>query len=126
MNLNKVMLIGRLGRDPEAKNLPKGGIVTKFSLATSEKYNNEERTEWTRCTAFGKLAEVVKAHLLKGSLIYVEGRKVTQSYEDKDGHKKEAVEVVLSNLIFLEKKREVTDLNLDPTSLHSRNDDCPF
>lgn len=89
MSLNKVMFIGHIGRDPEIKYLPNGDAVCNFSVASSERWKDkatgemQERTEWLRCNAFQRLAEVCGEYLKKGSLVYVEGKLQTRQYEQE-------------------------------------------
>ncbi len=105
--LNRVQLIGRLGRDPEGKFTPSGKKVTHFSLAVSQRWkaNGEakEYTEWVNVEAWGRLGEVCQEYLKKGSLVYVEGRLKTEKYEDK-GENKFFTKVVAVGLQFLDKK----------------------
>ena len=130
--LNKVLLIGNLGKDPELKYTPKGTAVCKFSLAANEPYKDDngnwvERTEWVNVTAWRKLAETCGQYLKKGSKIYVEGKLSTSSYE-KDGVKKYFTEVVLNNMIMLDKKEgggEAAE-SADTVKEESSDDDLPF
>ena len=96
--LNKVLLIGNLGRDPEQKFLQNGGSVCTFSLGTNESYTKDgeqkERTEWHNVVFFGKLAEIAGEYLSKGSNIYVEGSLKTEKWEDRDGNKKQITKVI--------------------------------
>ena len=105
--LNRVQLIGRLGKDPEGKFTPSGKKVTHFSLAVSQRWkaNGEAReyTEWVNVEAWGRLGEVCQEYLKKGSLVYVEGRLKTEKYEDK-GETKFFTKVVALSLQFLDKK----------------------
>jgi single-strand DNA-binding protein len=105
--LNRVQLIGRLGKDPEGKYTPSGKKVTHFSLAVSQRWkaNGEakEYTEWVNVEAWGRLGEVCQEYLKKGSLVYVEGRLKTEKYEDK-GETKFFTKVVALSLQFLDKK----------------------
>lgn len=105
--LNRVQLIGRLGKDPEGKYTPSGKKVTHFSLAVSQRWkaNGEakEYTEWVNVEAWGRLGEVCQEYLKKGSLVYVEGRLKTEKYEDK-GETKFFTKVVALTLQFLDKK----------------------
>lgn len=108
--LNRVQLIGRLGRDPESKFTPTGKKVCHFSLAVSARWkdkNGETRevTEWVNIEAWGRLGEVCQEYLKKGSLIYVEGRLKTDKYEDK-GETKYFTKVVAQSLQFLDKKEK--------------------
>lgn len=105
--LNRVQLIGRLGKDPEGKYTPSGKKVTHFSIAVSQRWkaNGEakEYTEWVNVEAWGRLGEVCQEYLKKGSLAYVEGRLKTEKYEDK-GETKYFTKVVALSLQFLDKK----------------------
>ena len=104
--LNKVMLIGKLGRDPEIRYSQQGLAVVNFSIATSEQWTDkntgerQEKTEWHRIVVFGKQAETCERYLSKGSRIYIEGRLQTRSWE-KDGQTHYTTEVVASNFMFL-------------------------
>jgi single-strand DNA-binding protein len=104
--LNKVMLIGRLGRDPEIRYTPNGLAIANFSIATSEEWfdktanEKKERTEWHRIVVFGKLGELCGEYLSKGRQVYVEGRLQTRSWE-KDGVTRYTTEIVASNIQFL-------------------------
>lgn len=104
--LNKVMLIGRLGRDPEMKYAQSGTAICNLNLATSESWTDknsgqkQEKTEWHRCVAFSKQAEILEKYLEKGSQVYIEGRLQTRQYE-KDGQTHYATEIVVSNFQFL-------------------------
>jgi single-strand DNA-binding protein len=104
--LNKAILIGNLGRDPEVRYTPSGLAVANFSIATSETWTNKEgeketRTEWHRIVAFGKLGEICGEYLAKGKQIYIEGRIQTRDWEDKDGVKRYTTEIVASQMIML-------------------------
>jgi single-strand DNA-binding protein len=108
--LNKVMIIGRLGRDPEVKYLPSGQAVANFSVATSRTWTDkegkqEERTEWHRIVAFGKRAELCGEYLSKGRQVYIEGELRTREWE-KDGQKRYTTEIVAWNVLFLGAKGE--------------------
>ena len=108
--LNKVMLIGRLGADPEVKYLPSGGAVTNVSLATSDQWKDknsgekQERTEWHRIVAFNRLAEIMGEYLRKGSQVYVEGRLQTRKWQGQDGRDNYTTEIVVSDMQMLESK----------------------
>lgn len=108
--VNKVIIVGRLGNDPELRFLQNGNAVCKFNLATSEKYTNKnheliENTEWHRITVWGKPAENANKFLTKGSLVYVEGKLKTSSYE-KEGQKHWATEILANNVVYLSTKSE--------------------
>jgi single-strand DNA-binding protein len=106
--LNRVQLIGRLGKAPESKYTPTGKRVTHFSIAISQRWkaNGEakEYTEWVNVEAWGRLGEVSQEYLKKGSLVHVEGRLKTEKYEDKDRDTKYFTKVVAVTLQFLDKK----------------------
>jgi single-strand DNA-binding protein len=106
MSVNKAILVGNLGRDPEVRYLPSGQSVANFSIATTETFNDrsgarQERTEWHRIVAWGKLAELCAQYLKKGRQVYVEGRITTRQYDAKDGSKRSATEVVAQTIQFL-------------------------
>jgi single-strand DNA-binding protein len=107
-SLNKVMLIGNLGKDPELRYTPSGVAVATFSIATNESWkdqdgNTQERTEWHNIVAWRKLAEICGEYLKKGKKVYIEGRIQTRSYDDKNtGAKKYITEIVADNLIMLD------------------------
>ena len=104
--INKVILVGNLGRDPEISYTPSGMAVAKFSLATSERWKDknsgemQERTEWHRITAFGRLAEICGEYLSKGRQVYIEGRLQTSSWE-KDGVTRYMTEIIASEMKML-------------------------
>jgi single-strand DNA-binding protein len=106
--LNRVQLIGRLGKDPESKYTPTGKKVAHFSLAVSQRWKTagetKEYTEWVNIEAWGRLGEVCQEYLKKGSLVYLEGRLKTEKYEDKEGETKYFTKVVALTLQFLDKK----------------------
>jgi len=108
--LNRVQLIGRLGRDPEGKFTPTGKKVTHFSLAVSQRWKtageSKEYTEWVNIEAWGRLGEVCQEYLTKGSLVYIEGRLKTEKYEDKGGDTKYFTKVVALTLQFLDKREK--------------------
>ncbi len=105
--INKVILIGRLGQDPEVRYTPDGTAVANFSIATSEEWKDKnsgekrERTEWHRIVAWRKLGEICGEYLSKGRQVYIEGRIQTRSWEDKDGNKRYTTEIVASDVQFL-------------------------
>jgi single-strand DNA-binding protein len=105
-SVNKVILVGNLGRDPEIRYLPSGDPVANITIATSSKYKNKtgemvEETEWHRVTFFGKLAEIVGQYLKKGRSVYVEGRIKTRKYTDKDGVEKYATDIIANEMQML-------------------------
>ena len=104
--VNKVIIVGRLGNDPEVRTIGNGGTVTRLSVATSENWVDkegakQERTEWHRIVVWGRLAEICGKHLAKGRQVYVEGRLQTRSWEDQQGQKKYSTEIVASTVQFL-------------------------
>ncbi len=106
-SVNKVILIGNLGRDPEVKYTPSGTAVAKFSIATNERFKDksgewQDRTEWHNIVAWQRLAEIAGEYLKKGRSVYVEGRLQTRSWDDKEsGQKKYMTEVVANDLVLL-------------------------
>ncbi len=104
--INKVILVGRLGADPEVKTIAQGSTVASLNLATSETWNDkngqrQEKTEWHRIVVWGKLAEICGKHLTKGRQIYVEGRLQTRQWDDKQGQKRYTTEIVATTVQFL-------------------------
>lgn len=104
--VNKVLIIGRLGTDPEVKTVGSGQTVTRLSVATSENWTDrdgqkQERTEWHRVVVWGKLAEICGKYLSKGRQVYVEGRLQTRSWEDQQGQKRYSTEIVANTVQFL-------------------------
>jgi single-strand DNA-binding protein len=104
--VNKVIIVGRLGADPEVKTVSNGNTVTRLSVATSENWNDkdgqkQERTEWHRVVVWGKLAELCGKYLSKGRQVYLEGRLQTRSWEDQQGQKRYTTEIVANTVQFL-------------------------
>lgn len=109
--INKVILVGHLGKDPEVRNLEGGKKVANFSLATSESYNNKEgkrieQTEWHNIAVWGGLADVAEKYLTKGRQVYLEGKIRSRSYDDKEGVKRYTTEIVGDTFTMLGKKEE--------------------
>ncbi|MFC0516609.1 single-stranded DNA-binding protein [Mucilaginibacter angelicae] len=108
--INKVILVGHLGKDPEVRNLEGGVSVTSFPLATSETFNKDgrkvEQTEWHNIVMWRGLAEVAAKFLSKGKLVYIEGKLRTRSFEDKEGIKKYTTEIVAENFTMLGRKSD--------------------
>jgi len=105
-SINKVILIGNLGSDPEVRYLPSGAAVANFNIATTEKWtgkdgNPGEKTEWHRIVVFGKQAENCKEYLRKGRQVYIEGRLQTREWQNKEGQKQRTTEVVAQTVQFL-------------------------
>jgi len=109
--LNKVLIIGRVGRDPEMRYTPSGRPVTTFSVGTSRTWNTADgekhtETEWFNVVAWSNLAEICRQYLAKDRLVYIEGRLQTRHWEDQDGNKHSATEIVANEMIMLDERRE--------------------
>jgi len=141
-SLNKVMLIGNLGKDPEVRYTTSGQGVASFSIATTEKYKNksgdwEEKTEWHNIVLWGKLAEIAKDYLSKGKTVFIEGRLQTRKWQDKDGRDRYTTEIVGDRMQMLSPKgdgarsagsrdgNEPTAAYDDPVG-YNQEDDIPF
>ncbi|MDD2851631.1 MAG: single-stranded DNA-binding protein [Desulfuromonadaceae bacterium] len=139
-SLNKVMLIGNLGKDPEVRFTSSGQAVASFSLATSEKFKGkngewEERTEWHNITLWGKLAEIAGEYLTKGKTIFLEGRLQTRKWQDKSGNDRYTTDVVGDKMQMLSPKGERSGSDASASSRSSsphieeppfQDDDIPF
>ncbi|MFN2196746.1 MAG: single-stranded DNA-binding protein [Anaerolineales bacterium] len=131
-SLNKVMIIGRLGRDPEMRYTPSGRPVTTFSVATSRSWNTSEgerrtETEWFNVVAWGSLAEICKQYLNKGQQVYVEGRLQTRYWDDADGNKHYSTEIVVNEMIMLGDRRDNSQSADDEDSYsEAEEDEFPF
>lgn len=145
-SINKVILIGNLGRDPEVRYLPNGDAVTNISLATTETWKDkegtkQEKTEWHRVTFYRRLAEIAGEYLKKGSQIYVEGRLETRKWQDKEGQDRYTTEIIASEMKMLGSRagsgepadREAggsgqrpTGAPAKPSKLDDFEDDIPF
>ncbi len=106
MSVNKVILVGNLGKDPELRYTPSGTAVATFSLATTERYkdrdgNRQDKTEWHNIVAWRQLAEICGKYLHKGKQIYIEGKIQTRSYDDRDGNKRYITEIVVDQMQML-------------------------
>jgi single-strand DNA-binding protein len=137
--INKAILVGRLGKDPEVRYTPDGMMITNFTLATDEQRKDKsgekvKTTEWHRIVTFGKLAEICGKYLVKGKLVFVEGRIRTQSWEDKEGAKRYTTEIIASDMRMLDSKgqRGADASSEEPPISHSGADaplseeDVPF
>ena len=135
--VNKVILVGRLGRDPEVRYTSSGTAVANFSIATSEQWTNkdgekQERTEWHKIVAWKRIGEICGEYLHKGSQIYIEGRLQTRDWEDRDGNKRYTTEVIAQTMQMLGSadkggKAETTDERFpveEPVTVPE--DDIPF
>lgn len=142
MSVNKVILLGRLGQDPELKHTPSGTAVCNLSIATTESWNDknsgqkQEKTEWHRVVMFGKIAELSNQYLKKGSQAFVEGKLQTRSWEDKDGNKRYTTEINAMSVQFIgstperneaQKKAEDAPVDYDvKTDSNFASDEIPF
>lgn len=146
--VNKVILVGHLGRDPEVRYTQGGQAVANFSLATTEQYSKrdgerEERTEWHRIVAWGRLAEICGEYLSKGRQVYIEGRIQTREWEDREGEKRRTTEIVAREMQMLGRRGETVSTTEEPRdssgsgdttsssdedfgSSQSSDDDIPF
>jgi single-strand DNA-binding protein len=135
--VNKVILIGNLGKDPELRYLPSGQAVVKFSLATGARWKDkdgqlQERTDWHNIVAFGRQGEVCNEYLKKGSPVYVEGRIQTRSYDDRDGNKRYITEIIAQSVRMLGRRgepeeevpAEVEEPSVEETK--TEDEDLPF
>jgi len=126
--LNKVLVIGNVGRDPEMRYIPSGKPVTSFSVATTRGWTNSdgerrEETEWFNVVAWGNLAEICKQHIRKGQQVYVEGRLQTRSWEDHEGKKRFRTELVANEMILLGDRRNAVN-GIEPTEIGA--EEFPF
>ena len=135
--LNKVMIIGHLGREPEMRYTPSGRPVTTFSVAVSRSWNTVDgerhsETEWFNIVAWGNLAEICKQYLHKGQQVYIEGRLQTRHWEDKEGQKRTSVEVVANEMMMLGDRRdknrspETESEEIDQFDSTTDEDEFPF
>ncbi|HHX2502615.1 TPA: single-stranded DNA-binding protein [Neisseria subflava] len=130
--LNKVILIGRLGREPELRFMPNGEAVCNFSVATSEKYTDkngqrQEVTEWHNVTMYRKLAEIAGKYLTKGSQVYLEGKIQSRKYQGKDGIERTAYEIIANEMKMLGGNTQTPAQNPQPAQAQEDiSDDVPF
>jgi single-strand DNA-binding protein len=114
-SMNKVIIIGNLGRDPDRRALPDGRAISNISVATTEAYRDsnsgelKEITEWHRCVAFGKTADYINQYVTKGRKVYIEGRLKTRKWQDKDGNDRYMTEINIDILILLDKRGSGSD-----------------
>ncbi len=133
-SVNKVILIGNLGRDPELRYTPGGTPVANYSIATTERWRNaegemQEHTEWHNIVAWRRLAEIAGEYLHKGSRVYIEGRIRTRSWEGQDGQKRYRTEIITNNMMMLDAKGDTTaqagdESGFEPDQIS--DDDIPF
>jgi len=129
--LNKVMLIGNLGRDPEMRYTPSGRALTSFSVAVSRAWSSpdgerHEETEWFNVVAWGNLAETCKQTLAKGQQVYVEGRLQTRKWEDPEGHKHQNIEVVADRMLLVGERLRPSGSDSPASEVLSAEDEFPF
>lgn len=130
-SVNKVVLIGRLGKDIELRQTGSGSSIANLTLATDRRYkdgqgNSQTETEWHSVVFFGKTADIASQYLHKGSSVYIEGRLRTRKYKDKDGIDRYVTEIIGEHLQFLDKKpADVRSTNVRKTS-PAPEEDCPF
>jgi single-strand DNA-binding protein len=128
--INKVILVGHLGKDPEVRHLDGGVSVASFPLATSETYNKDgrkiEQTEWHNIVMWRGLADVASKYLQKGKLVYIEGKLRTRSFEDKEGHKKYTTEVVAENFTMLGRKSDFENGTPTATTVANKPEEQPM
>ncbi|ORF04736.1 single-stranded DNA-binding protein [Snodgrassella alvi] len=114
MSVNKVILVGRLGRDPETRYMPNGDAITNFSLATDEQWRDhngerQTRTEWHNITLFGKLGEIAGQYLRKGSQVFIEGKIQSRKYTGKDGIERTAYDIIGNEMKMLGNRNDGSD-----------------
>lgn len=130
--LNKVMIIGNLGRDPEMRYTPSGKPVTTFSVATSRTWNTSDgehhtETEWFNVVSWGNLAEICKQYLTKSQQVYIEGRLQTRRWEDSEGTKHTSVEIVANEMMILGERRDANQNNtVEAAEAEDTEDEYPF
>ena len=133
-SLNKVMLIGNLGKDPEVRHSKDGSAIASFTIATSESWKDKttgekkERTEWHNLSAFGKVAEIVGQYLKKGTTVYVEGRITTEKWQDKDGKDRYTTKIIVNEMKMLGGKKDDATASNGATAPEASafDDDVPF
>ncbi|MFB0517675.1 MAG: single-stranded DNA-binding protein [Acidobacteriota bacterium] len=133
-SVNKVILLGRLGKDPELKYIPSGAPVANFSIATDEVWidrnsEKQKRTEWHRIVAWGKLAEFCGEYLSKGRLLYVEGRLRSRTWEDRNGNQRTTTEVNATDIVLLGRRPEEAPEEAQPEAPEEgeiTDEDIPF
>ena len=131
--VNKVILVGNLGKEPEVKYLDSGVAVANFSLATTENYKNKEgekvsQTEWHNIVLWRGLAEVAEKYLKKGASVYIEGKIKTRKWEDKDGNTRYDTEILVDNMTMLGGKKDSQEnpINSPQETASDKADDLPF
>jgi single-strand DNA-binding protein len=129
--LNKVMIIGHLGRDPEMRYTPSGRPVTTFTVATSRSWNTSDgerhnETEWFNIVTWGNLAEICKQYLTKGQQVYIEGRLQTRKWEDNEGTKHTSVEIVANEMMILGERKDGNQTQAGEPAVAEDESEFPF
>jgi len=130
-SVNKVIIVGNLGQDPEARFTPQGTAVTNLSIATNESWKNQEgqiqdRTEWHRVVLYGKMAETAGQYMTKGSMVYVEGRLRTREWEDQNQNKRKTTEIMCDNFTMLGRRGDNSSNQDRKPETSTEDDDLPF
>ena len=131
-SVNKVIIVGNLGQDPEARFTPQGTAVTNLSVATNESWKNQngeiqDRTEWHRVVMYGKMAETANEYMKKGQMVYVEGRLQTNEWEDQNQVKRKTTEIRCDNFTMLGRRSDSPQGTTAPTNkTEDQDDDLPF
>ena len=130
-SVNKVIIVGNLGQDPEARFTPQGTAVTNLSIATNESWKNQEgqiqdRTEWHRVVLYGKMAETAGQYMTKGSMVYVEGRLRTREWEDQNQNKRKTTEIMCDNFTMLGRRGDNSSNQESRPETSTEDDDLPF
>ena len=130
-SVNKVILVGNLGQDPESRFTPQGTAVTNLSIATNESWKDQngdiqERTEWHRVVMYGRMAETAVEYMRKGQMVYVEGRLNTREWEDQNQVKRKTTEIRCDNFTMLGRKGNGTPQNSGTSNSEKEDDDLPF
>lgn len=130
-SVNKVILVGNLGQDPESRFTPQGTAVTNLSIATNESWKDQngdiqERTEWHRVVMYGRMAETAVEYMRKGQMVYIEGRLNTREWEDQNQVKRKTTEIRCDNFTMLGRKGDGTPQNSGTGNSEKVDDDLPF
>ncbi|MBE9538508.1 MAG: single-stranded DNA-binding protein [Proteobacteria bacterium] len=130
--INKVILIGNLGQDPEVKYMPSGGAVCNITIATSESWKDkntgdkQERTEWHRVVFYRRLAEIAGEYLKKGSKVYIEGKLQTRKWQDQSGNDRYTTEIIAGEMQMLDSRGATAQPSASPQGGGDFDDDIPF
>ena len=130
-SVNKVILVGNLGQDPEGRFTPQGTAVTNLSVATNESWKNQngelqDRTEWHRVVMYGKMAETANEYMHKGQMVYVEGRLQTNEWEDQNQIKRRTTEIKCDNFTMLGRRGDTSTQAKNQPQETEKDDDLPF